>query len=52
MLKEVMFLKSFTDLAGGVAMTPGAMELALILSLAHSQAKLLASWLIAPLVAP
>lgn len=33
-------------------MTPGATELALILSLAHSHAKFLASWQIAPLVAP
>lgn len=33
-------------------MPPGAMEVALMLSPAHSQAKFLANWLIAPLVAP
>lgn len=44
--------KSLTVSAAEVAMTPGAMELALMLSQAHSHAKFLASWLIAPLVAP
>lgn len=50
--KSFWSIENFTVLAAGVAMTQGAMVLALMLSLAHSHAKFLDIWLIAPLVAP
>jgi hypothetical protein len=39
---------ALTSSVKGVVITPGAMQLVLILSRAHSHAKLLESWFIAP----
>jgi len=42
-------MKIFTGSVKGVLICPGATELALMLSLAHSHAKFLASWFSAPI---